>query len=511
MVSVVSNILQDLYHISQNCWLVGHDPHFVVNYIRCEEAWNRKHIQPILPGALSIIGLFTPEEAIPDFLELANEASLNPGIIINRSKGICHAYKIEGSNCATKEIIAAESPAFYMLFSRTSFQVLDLTTPNLSSFINQNVMFEIGGADGLIDNHATLLKKKSKYNQVGIWYRSTNPTANKAPVLEIAAGRGHMLNISWCSYLINDSHTQSALENHINKLKEIAEYIIEELKSKNAAHGACYNFINDFCPHPFHGIYILNAQHEEEDTDNLREQRRRLQYLMRLPEDWPLVRSICCFQGEEPGIRDVHLPLMQVSGGNIGEKFVVKGHYLYYHYCQDGFDDRGWGCAYRSLQTLVSWLRLQHFVHKEVPSHYQIQKVLIDAGDKPKELLGSKEWIGALEVMLVLDIYCGIQSRILNVTSGSELQSKGRELARHFQEEGTPVMIGGGVLAYTLLGVEYNEDTGNTRFLILDPHYTGQDNLKTILDKGWCGWKGPEIFRSDSFYNLCMPQRPKYF
>jgi len=72
-------------------------------------------------------------------------------------------------------------------------------------------------------------------------------------------------------------------------------------------------------------------------------------------------------------------------------------------------------------------------------------------------------------------------------------------------------MIGGGVLAYTLLGVEYNEDTGNTRFLILDPHYTGQDNLKTILDKGWCGWKGPEIFRSDSFYNLCMPQRPKYF
>jgi len=34
-------------------------------------------------------------------------------------------------------------------------------------------------------------------------------------------------------------------------------------------------------------------------------------------------------------------------------------------------------------------------------------------------------------------------------------------------------MIGGGVLAYTLLGVYFNENTGDCAFLILDPHYTG--------------------------------------
>jgi hypothetical protein len=34
-------------------------------------------------------------------------------------------------------------------------------------------------------------------------------------------------------------------------------------------------------------------------------------------------------------------------------------------------------------------------------------------------------------------------------------------------------MIGGGVLAYTLLGVAINEVTGDAAFLILDPHYTG--------------------------------------
>jgi hypothetical protein len=34
-------------------------------------------------------------------------------------------------------------------------------------------------------------------------------------------------------------------------------------------------------------------------------------------------------------------------------------------------------------------------------------------------------------------------------------------------------MVGGGVLAYTLLGVHFNEQTGEAAFLILDPHYTG--------------------------------------
>lgn len=38
-------------------------------------------------------------------------------------------------------------------------------------------------------------------------------------------------------------------------------------------------------------------------------------------------------------------------------------------------------------------------------------------------------------------------------------------------------MIGGGVLAYTLLGVQFNEQTGDAAFLILDPHYTGGEYM----------------------------------
>ena len=44
-------------------------------------------------------------------------------------------------------------------------------------------------------------------------------------------------------------------------------------------------------------------------------------------------------------------------------------------------------------------------------------------------------------------------------------------------------LTGGGVLAHTILGVDFNEVTGDVRFLILDPHYTGAEDLRVILDK----------------------------
>lgn len=66
-----------------------------------------------------------------------------------------------------------------------------------------------------------------------------------------------------------------------------------------------------------------------------------------------------------------------------GKQYIVKGDYLYYHYMQDGFDDNGWGCAYRSLQTLFSWFRLQGYTNKPVPTHPEIQKCLIALGKNP--------------------------------------------------------------------------------------------------------------------------------
>lgn len=247
--------------------------------------------------------------------------------------------------------------------------------------------------------------------------------------------------------------------------------------------------------------------------------RKHLHQSFLLPPDRPYFRRQNKFVFAEDKktvgtgpLMNVHVGLPKPDIG--GEVSLVYGAYTYYHYMQDKFNDDGWGCAYRSLQTLISWFRLQGYTETKNPSHSQIQKCLVKLGDKPKDFIDSKQWIGSTEVGYVLEESTKIQSMFLSVSSGEELASKGRELSQHFKKHGTPVMIGGGVLAHTILGVAFNEETGDIRWLILDPHYTGSDwiegrpNIQTIQGKGWVGWKGPDFWDKTAFYNMCMPQRP---
>jgi len=59
---------------------------------------------------------------------------------------------------------------------------------------------------------------------------------------------------------------------------------------------------------------------------------------------------------------------------------------------------QGWGCAYRSLQTLCSWFLLQHYTSVATPGHRQIQETLVALDDKPASFVGSSKWIGAIEL-----------------------------------------------------------------------------------------------------------------
>jgi len=70
--------------------------------------------------------------------------------------------------------------------------------------------------------------------------------------------------------------------------------------------------------------------------------------------------------------------------------------YEYWHYYCDGFDDRGWGCGYRTLQTIASWIitrkslpssenKDNETVEQSVPSISEIQRILVeDLKDKQK-------------------------------------------------------------------------------------------------------------------------------
>ncbi len=97
--------------------------------------------------------------------------------------------------------------------------------------------------------------------------------------------------------------------------------------------------------------------------------------------------------------------------------------YEYFHYGDQSFNDHGWGCAYRSLQTLLSWFSIQNHVRlPKIPSISQIQDTIdkINLGSKDK-LKDTREWIGATEVSWVVKHLTNYDCRILHISDGKKI------------------------------------------------------------------------------------------
>ena len=61
-------------------------------------------------------------------------------------------------------------------------------------------------------------------------------------------------------------------------------------------------------------------------------------------------------------VKNIHRLGLENPPDELGNDFaIVKGDYQYYHYLCDQYDDRGWGCGYRTLQELVKQTCFSHF------------------------------------------------------------------------------------------------------------------------------------------------------
>lgn len=274
---------------------------------------------------------------------------------------------------------------------------------------------------------------------------------------------------------------QKLITSSLKKILQEMSNVFIELKEKESA--LFPHVLNFYEPTEFTHVIsgIFNGLNTNE---HLKNQRKYLHLKYLIPMTKPTFKFSNALDknwnfGKK--LTNVHLGLN--SGIKNGQMELVKGKYIYYHYNQDHIDV-GWGCAYRSLQTIISWFQLQGFIDIEVvPTHREIQQALIDIGDKPKNFLGSSKWIGSQEVCYVLNHLYGIQSKIIFINSATELSDKARNLLHHFSTNGTPVMIGGGVLAHTIIGIDFNESNGDVKFLVLDPHYVGEEDLSNIYKK----------------------------
>ncbi|KAG0461137.1 hypothetical protein HPP92_021434 [Vanilla planifolia] len=426
-----------------------------------------------------------------------------------------------GKGCLIRCELFLKIP-IYALGRRTSdveviySSLTDLTAAELK---DPSVAFIIEGESNADVIRVTVMSNRSRnISTLGA------PTAEYFPATEPARCIVANFNLDVLCYSSKDFFVASAISELvvpglIDQLVKIKNVTSPNLLTQHPQLKP-FHFLPPGILHPVTVLYELSYGENEVGQIEIR---RSLHSRLGLPLDRPILRIANAISlGSKPKhlknngyqyLKNVHteIPASGVMGGSIS---MIDGSYEYFHYFLDGIDDNGWGCAYRSLQTIVSWFRLQHYTSVDVPSHRDIQQALVEIGDKEPSFVGSREWIGAIELSFVLDKLLGVSCKILNVRSGAELPEKCRELARHFELQGTPIMIGGGVLAYTILGVDYNEENGDCAFLILDPHYTGNDDIKKIINGGWCGWKkavdskGRSFFLKDKFYNLLLPQRP---
>uniref|UniRef100_A0A8C4ZUM4 UFM1-specific peptidase 1 n=1 Tax=Gadus morhua TaxID=8049 RepID=A0A8C4ZUM4_GADMO len=222
------------------------------------------------------------------------------------------------------------------------------------------------------------------------------------------------------------------------------------------------------------------------------------------PIDWGTDHNQGLTNGSESLLRRVHSGLDPPDS----RCSIVSGDYLYYHYGCDGQDDRGWGCGYRTVQTMASWLCFSRESGRPPPSLPDIQQALVSMGDKEDSFRGSRGWIGTFEASLVLDFFYDVPCRVVHVRGGgAELEEVAvQELHRHFETHGSPVMMGGDRdnSSKGILGVCSGKHGSSV--LVVDPHYYGKPLEKTELQThGWVRWIKVSSLDQCSFYNLCLP------
>lgn len=93
-----------------------------------------------------------------------------------------------------------------------------------------------------------------------------------------------------------------------------------------------------------------------------------------------------------------------------------------------------------------------------MPTHDDIQRCLVELNDKPREFIGSKQWIGSFELSSIINKMLNVECKLLYLADGADVIDKLEDFKEHFLTQGTPIMIGGGVLAFTMLGVSINEE-----------------------------------------------------
>ncbi|KAF8797076.1 Ufm1-specific protease 2 like protein [Argiope bruennichi] len=184
---------------------------------------------------------------------------------------------------------------------------------------------------------------------------------------------------------------QSAVD---RQLSQISQCLLTHVKSLETLLPVPHHFYPDMWEFPVTLIYPSNKTDKE-----LENYRKELHKKLLLPLDRPFLRKLnaCDFSIVSPSGHLINPHEGLNSSGVVGGKCaIVYGKYNYHHYMQDHVNDNGWGCAYRSLQTIISWFKYQGYTDRSVPTHTEIQEACREFGDNTN-ILCSKSGLDSQE------------------------------------------------------------------------------------------------------------------
>lgn len=100
-----------------------------------------------------------------------------------------------------------------------------------------------------------------------------------------------------------------------------------------------------------------------------------------------------------------------------------------------------------------------------------------------------------------------ILSKIIHVSSGKQLVNQIDNIKKHFEQFGSPIMMGGDKDCSSKCIVGLHVGNKDVYLLIVDPHFVGKvRNAEHLRNDCWVKWQNLNDFVDSSFYNLCLPQ-----
>jgi hypothetical protein len=143
-------------------------------------------------------------------------------------------------------------------------------------------------------------------------------------------------------------------------LQQLQQAVSTALQQDKIVPIAAHHFLPPGYSHYVTVLYPTLSPDPELAEAKLKDRRLQLHKLLGLPIDRPALRLANVAdpaalgqdaqqQDSSGRLLDVHLTLPEPPLG--GTSYTIDGSYGYYHYMQDRFDDKGWGCAYRWVRA----------------------------------------------------------------------------------------------------------------------------------------------------------------